>query len=239
MDSFWTEMHRRTAWSIITSSRFRLKINIETCVSTAFIMIHKYYIRHNSNSPPLFIVIVSALFSACKMLENVRSMQNIYSEVLFTCREGINRFGFQKFESALGRSNFDDCKIPSEDVKSINICEIDILESLDYKMSVELPFDHIETSVKPVINEGNKQLINKITKYICMLLCSSKATDTPPCVIAAVSTQEAFSSDKIPDSISLWISNIVKSQGEQNVLDVRNLLKRQISLMETPQKENK
>ena len=201
-------------------------------------MIHKYYlIKNNSNNYSLFILMVTSLFSSCKMLENIRSMQQIYLEILQCCKDAIPKVGFQKLIDLLGKNNFDDIKIPFEDIKLINSCEIELLESLDFKMNIELPFKFIDLYVKPFLNEfssQNKQLIySKITKYICMLLCSSKVLEISPKILALVSIKLTFNNNfEIPNQTNLWMNEIIKENKEEIINNTLDLLKYQISILE-------
>ena len=225
----WTETRRHISWSLLTFTRNRLKIGLETCVSTAFMMVHQYFLTNSSSPHSLFIILVTALFSSCKMNENVRTMQQIYSELLNCCRDASNRIGRQKLIDNLGRSNFDDCQITPAEVNEVNECELNLLEAGGFNMKLDLPFNYTNKYVVPyfkdVPNEIRSDWKNKLTRNICVLLCIQKTAEMPACVLAVAATINAFEGiAQIPGETEAWIRQVEEEHGVEGINKAQELL---------------
>jgi hypothetical protein len=218
MTSTWSELHRHISWSLLTYSRGRLKIGLDTCVATAFMMVHNYFLVKQSSPYSLFIILVTALFSSCKMNENVRTMQQIYSELLNCCRDASNRIGLQRLIDNLGRDNFDNCAMTAAEVNEVGLCELDLLEANGFNMKIDLPFKHTDQFVNPYYGQLPPEVLgpvkNKLVMNICKLLCYQKTAEMPACVLAVAATKNAFGEIcAIPHETESWMMRVEEEYG--------------------------
>ena len=216
MSSNWSDFERKVACSLLTHSRNRLKLQLETCITSAFLMIDKYY-KVNKKSPyNFFIVIVTSLFSSCKNHESAHTMQQIFSELLHCCREGANTIGAAKLMGCLGIKSFDDRPVSTSEINDINQCELDLLEANGFDLLIESPFKYIDYKVMPVIEQMPpdqfKVIKQNLVKNVFIYFSSQSAAEYPNIVIAVLSTEAAFRNVcEMPIEIKNWIIEIENS----------------------------
>ncbi|EAY08282.1 hypothetical protein TVAG_401360 [Trichomonas vaginalis G3] len=238
----WTESQRHISWSLLSFARMRLNLPLETCTASAFMMVHKYFLQNTQTEHSLFIILVTALFSACKMNETVRSMQQVYSEILNCCRDSKRRIGEQRLIDNLGRTKFEESKLTQEEIGEINTCELDLLEADNFNMKIDLPFQHIDKNVRPYLKKYNAELRqslnNKLVKNICMFLCFHKTAAMPTLLLAIVATESAFDGIEMPPETQNWI-NDKKSDFEISQYQLATeLLAKQAAIL-NPQQQQK
>ena len=239
MSTAWSDPKRHVSWSILSYTRNRLKIKLETCVASAFMMVHRYFMANPSSPYSLFIVLVASLFSSCKMNECPHTMQQIYSELLRSCRDTSSRIGQQRLIDALGISSFEDREIPSIEISQINQCELDLLESNNFIMDIDTPFKHIEDNVYPFLTsfpqEQQQQIKAKLVKNICILLCFQDTAQLPSSVLAVIVTEVTFhNSYPIPQEIAEWMTDVENKKGSETLNKARELQAKHISYFSRP-----
>lgn len=237
----WTETQRHISWSLLSFARIRLKIPLETCTASAFMMVHKYFLQNNQTNHSLFIILVTALFSACKMNETIRTMQQIFSEILNCCRDSKRRIGEQKLIDNLGRSTFDECQLSPEEIKEINTCELDLLEADNFNMKIDLPFQHVDKHVRPYLKKLAQDLRqpinNRLVRNICMFLCFHKTATMPTKLLAVIATEAAFDGTEIPAETQKWLETTKNEFDDSQFQLARELLAKQAAILNPQQSQ--
>ena len=212
----WNVFEKKVACSLLTFSRNRLRVKLETCIVSAFLMVDEYYKTHTESPYNFFIILVASLFSSCKMNESAHTMQQIYSELLHCCRDSSNKIGAEKLKTCLGIDSFEERQISDREINDINQCELDLLETTGFDMSPDSPFNHINSNVIPFLNgippENANKIKQNLVKNVFMYFSSQIGSELPNNVIAVLSTESAFRNIcDMPEEIINWIHQVESS----------------------------
>ncbi|KAK8878217.1 hypothetical protein M9Y10_004982 [Tritrichomonas musculus] len=208
----WTNEQRSCAWIAISYARRELSLTISPCIASAFVLLHKYFADPNHKDEPLYILLTSALFLSCKIEDTYRSMEKLFS-VLSKCISAIcKRFTLEHAKQIFGDRDFTVTELSTDEKKHITICEIHLLNSIDWNMDIDLPFNHFNDA-KPAFscfssNENLEQPFNYVLRDLCLIMKDEKYLEIPPPVSAAVSIQHCFSERPLPESTSNWINQL-------------------------------
>ncbi|KAH0786965.1 hypothetical protein GPJ56_008963 [Histomonas meleagridis] len=159
-------------------------------------------------------------------------MQSIYSALLY-CSRNLSKKSTPEFISAiLETNNLDEKKIPDVEVDQINKCELDLLESLDFKLDYKLPFDYVDQYVRPYLSkldlEIQKNLQNKLPCNLCVILCSERCINYPAEIMAVAATINSFENIPFPEEIFQWISFEREKFGASEIDNVCLLLREEL-----------
>lgn len=211
----WTDEQRRTMWCLICKARKGLQVEISPIIASAFVILQRYFRNPNDCCYELFIIMVAALFTACKAADCFRPMQVVYSEISKICRTAPSI----KIRSILGdRNDQTNQELMNQDLVKITQAELDLLRSIDFNYEIDTPFVHFEkwkqTLKAQIPNEGFIQLCNNIIVDICLMLCSAFYLDVPPEVAAAAATAESCT-DVVPVETLEWLKNVREQYGHE------------------------
>jgi hypothetical protein len=220
----WTDEQRRIVWCLICKSRTRLQVQLSPIIASAFVILQHYFRSSEQCAYELFILMVAALFTACKGADCYRPIQLVYQELQRICQTAPSL----KIRSLLGRRDGSGgpAILDPEDLASIASAEIDLLRSIDFNLDFDLPFTHFDrlkqTLMTEIPNEAFIHLCNSIIVDICLMICSSCYLDVPPEVAAAAATAESVNTDVIPRETFEWLMNVREKYGAQ-VFDLARL----------------
>jgi hypothetical protein len=106
-----------------------------------------------------------------------------------------------------------------EDLLAIGNAEIDLLRSVDFNMSFDLPVTHFERVKQRLMaeipNEAFVVLCQSVVVDICLLICSAYYLDLPPEVAAAAAIDESVNTEVIPTETFEWLASVRERYGGQ------------------------
>lgn len=211
----WSDKQRSYSWIVISFARRDLNLPVSPCIASAFVLLHKYFDDPNHKDEPLYLLITSALFLACKIEDTYRSMKNIFtaiSKCIITVSEKIT---MDKAKQLFGDREYTNYELSSQEMRQIALCEVHLLNAIEWNMDIDLPFKHFNDArpafEKLTINQNLYENFNKVLRDLCLIMRDSKYLSIPPPVSAAVSIQHCFSETQLPESTSNWIESL-KSQ---------------------------
>ena len=212
--STWTDAQRRTVWTLICKSRIALKLELSPIIATAFVILQKYFQNTEECPYKLFIMMSAALFTACKAANSYRPIEMIYKELSRICRSAPPSL----VRSLAGTDTIGDQEITPEQLEEITRAELDILQSIDFDLNFELPFEHFErwknNLQANIPNENFIKICNQVIIDICLVLCSKFYLELPPEVAAAAATQDTLSNFDVTDETVEWFEDVRQKYGE-------------------------
>lgn len=211
----WTDAQRRTIWCLICKAREGLEVELDPIVATAFVILQRYF-RGDKDCPyDLFVIMVAALFTACKQTDTYRPLRAIYNELFDTCRKAPSKM----IRGILG-PRIDSSTMDSTDLILITNAEMDLLQATGFDFSIDLPFKYAQQIKDIMASSLPPEIIEKIYKSIiidlCLLICSQYYLDVPPEVCVAVATEQTCTSFDTTGWVDLYIGNVQNKYG-QNV----------------------
>lgn len=212
MQNDWSEMHRSCAWVVISFSRRDLSLTISPCIASAFVLLHKYYNDPYHKDEPLYLLLTSALFLACKIEDTYRSLKHIFA-ALSKCITTISqKITIDRAKKLFGDRDYTVSELSSYEMHQVALCEIHLLNSIEWNMEIDLPFNHFNDA-KPAFeslpqNENLDARFNAVLRDLCLIMKDKQYLQIPPPVSAAVSIQHCFSGTTLPQSTSDWIEQL-------------------------------
>lgn len=213
----WTDEQRRTIWCLICKARKGLQVELSPIIDTAFIILQRYFRNSCDCSYELFILMVAALFTACKAADCFRPIQAVYAELTRICQSAPS----MKIRSLLGDREFmtnENQIINQNDIIQITQAELDLLKSIDFNYEIDTPFTHFErwkqTLKATIPDEDLMRVCNSVIVDICLILCSAFYLDVPPEVAAAAATVESCT-DVITTETYDWLKTVHEKYGEE------------------------
>lgn len=210
----WTDEQRRIVWTLISKARRGLQIEISPIVASAFIILQRYFRSSDDCSYELFILMVAALFTACKAADNFRPIHVVYAELSRICQSAPS----MKIRSLLGDRDQGNQLIDPMDLVAITRAELDLLKSIDFNFDIDTPFVHFDkwkqTLMMAMPNEEFIRLCNSVIIDICLMICSSFYLDIPPEVAAAAAAAESANQDILPAETWEWMRKVKEKYGQ-------------------------
>ena len=208
----WTDAQREMGWIVISGARRNLRLSISPCIASAFIILHRYFRTKARRSHKLYLLLVSALFLACKMEDTYRSLVTIFQEIAGCLVKVEEKLTKEKEMELFGERDFSKPDITDEEINEIGVIELELLNALDWKLDIELPFSYFN-EIKPVLGElvakyGDRveRLFDVGLRNLCLIVRSEEYLDIPPAVSAAVSVENSFKRLQLPEKITEWIN---------------------------------
>jgi hypothetical protein len=209
----WTDEQRRIVWCLICKARRGLQIDISPIVASAFHILQRYFRSSDSCPYELFILMVAALFTACKGSDCFRPIQVVYAELMRICQSAPSL----KIRSIVGGRLTGD--LGPSDLTEVTRAELDLLRSIDFDFAIDTPFAHFEkwkqTFMEVSPSELFFRLCNNIIIDICLMLCSAAYLDVPPEVSAAAATAGYVESGVVPVDTIRWLRDVQVRYGKE------------------------
>ena len=207
----WTDEQRTMGWIVISAARRNLRLSISPCIASAFIILHRYYRTKRKRSHRLYLLLVSALFLSCKMEDTYRALATIFQEVVGILVKVLGKMKPAKGVELFGERNFSDPVLSLAEIREISMIELELLNALDWRLEIELPFQHFN-EIKPLLGElvekigdGVEKLFDLVLRDLCLIVRAQEYLDIPPAVSAAVSVAHSFANHVLPEKIALWV----------------------------------
>ena len=211
----WDDTQRRTVWTLICKSRIRLKLELSPIIATAFVILQKYFQNTDECPYRLFIIMSAALFTSCKAANSYRPIEMIYKELSRICKSAPPSL----VRSLAGTDSINDQIITNEQLEEITRAELDLLQSIDFDLNFELPFQHFERWKEnlqlQIPNENFIKICNQVIIDICLVLCSKFYLDVPPEVAAAAATQDTLSKFEVTEETAEWFEDVRQKYGNK------------------------
>ena len=217
INSHWTDEQRRIVWCLICKARRGLQVELSPIIASAFIILQRYFRQSDKCSYELFILMVAALFTACKAADCYRPIEIVYAEITRICQSAP----CMKIRSLLGEREGQEgnAVINAEDFVAITHAELELLRSIDFNLEIDTPFTHFErwkqTLVAMIPNEELIRLCNSVIVDICLMICSGAYLDVPPEVAAAAATEESVNMAVVPRETFEWVMSVKEKYGQQ------------------------
>jgi hypothetical protein len=224
IDGSWTDEQRRVIWCLICKARHGLQLEVSPIVASAFVILQRYFRNSEGCAHELFILMVAALFTACKAADCYRPVRAIYAELMHICHNAPSL----KIRSIPG--DRERPVVDPIDLAQITHAELDLLRSIDFDFAIDTPFTHFEkwkqTLMSSLPDPAYIRLCNAIVVDICLMLCSAAYLDVPPEVSAAAATAGRVGSCVIPMDAIRWLNHVREKYGK----DLFDLAQASISL---------
>jgi hypothetical protein len=192
-------------------------VDLDPIIASAFIILQRYFRNIDESAYELFILMVAALFTACKAAGNFRPMKFVYGELTRICQCAPS----MKIRSLLGdREVTQEYPVPDEGaIVQITRAEVDLLRSIDFNFDIDTPFVHFErwkqTLIARIPDESLITLCNTIIINICLMICSAAYLDVPPEVAAAAATAHNVDTAILPAETVAWIDAVRENYGPE------------------------
>jgi hypothetical protein len=213
IDGSWTDEQRPVIWCLIYKARHGLQFDVSPILPSAFVILQRYFRHSEGCAYDLFILMVAALFAACKAADCFRPIRMIYSELMRICHTSPSL----KIRSILGER--DPMIFDPIDLASITHAELDLLRSIYFDFAIDTPFNHFDkwkqTLISNVPDESHIRLCNGILVDMCLMLCSAAYLDVPPEVSAAAATAGRVDGDAIPADVVSWLNAVRQKYGKE------------------------
>lgn len=212
--SSWSDDQRLAVWCLICKSRRELEIGISPIVSNSFIILQRYFRESESCDYDLFILMVAALYSACKAANSYRPMQAIYKVLSDICQSAPSL----KIKQIVG-DRIDNPIIDTQELEQIASAERDLMKIISFNYDFETPFTHFQkwkqTLMSTIPDQSLIRMCNGVIVDMCLLLCSSFYLDLPPEVAAAAAVEDSFNSSNEVISVETiqWMNKIKEKYG--------------------------
>jgi hypothetical protein len=213
----WDDQQRRIVWTLICKARRPLQVEIDPIIARAFIILQRYFRDTDECAYELFILMVAALFTACKAADTFRPMKLIYGELTRICQCAPS----MKIRSLLrDRELTGDYPEPdSAAIVQITRAEVDLLRTIDFNFEIDTPFVHFErwkqTLIAHVPDEALIRLCNSVIIDICLMICSAAYLDVPPEVAAAAATAHNVDTAILPIETVAWLQAVHEKYGDE------------------------
>ena len=218
----WSDEQRRAVWCLIAKSRRNLQLEISPIIASAFVILQHYFKNQGNENPyDMFILMVAALFTACKAGDCYRPMELIYQELAKILKMAPNSIvrNIQQNSCSI------DERTQADDMIQITNAEIDLLHSVNFETNLELPFQYFEkwrqNLMLMVPNQSFMEICTKIIIDICLVICSKFYLDLPPEVAAAAATADTLPENLLTKELAEWFADVREKYGK-NVLDLAN-----------------
>jgi hypothetical protein len=213
IDGSWNDEQRRVVWCLICKARRGLQIEISPIVASAFVILQRYFRSSDGCPYELFILMVAALFTACKASDCFRPIQVVYAELTRICQSAPSH----KIRSILGERVTS--QVCSGDLLEVTRAELDLLRSIDFDFAIDTPFTHFEKwkqrLMQLIPNDEFFRLCNNIIVDICLMLCSAAYLDVPPEVSAAAAAAGYVDHAVIAAKTIQWLQEVQERYGKE------------------------
>ena len=143
-DQVWIEKNIDIAWTLVSYSRKGLGVPVSPTIGTSFIYLHNFYKNNTTTSHPLYMMLVSSLFLACKTTELYRSIDMIFSEFAKTTIAFTSHVPEKIVFGILGGNrDFHNTSMTEEEKESLFSIEVELLDASNWYFTFPLPFDHM------------------------------------------------------------------------------------------------
>ena len=143
-DQVWVERNIDIAWTIVSYTRKGLGVPVSPTIGTAFIYLHNFYTNNTTTNHPLYMMLVSSLFLACKTTELYRSIDMIFSEFAKTSIAFTSHVPEKVVFGILGGNrDFHNTSITDDEKDMLFGIEVELLDASNWLFSFPLPFDHM------------------------------------------------------------------------------------------------
>ena len=175
------------------------------------------------------MLLTSSLFLACKVEEFYLPLEIIFKEISNTILLLQKRKCTMTAARVLGDRDFTIQTLNPTELRQVSNIEIDLLNSLNWNLSVDMPFIHINRH-KYIFNDiGEPTIVNNLMNIIIRNLClvvKSKdylSFNVEISTISAVYLGFIFMNYIIPESVLKWIDE-EKSKDENQFIKICNMI---------------
>lgn len=218
-ESIWSDDQRRTVWTLICKSRIGLRLELSPIIATAFVIMQNYFQNNSSTPYTLFTLMTAALFTSAKGSSCYRPIEMIHNELNRICKAAPSDL----IRKIVGCNP--DKKMDQEQLELVTQAELDLLQSIDFDMNIELPFQHFERIKDLLQTEFKQDMFVKICNgsiiNMCLIICSKVYLDLAPELIAVASTRDALCGADPPERVLEWFENVRDRYGDEQ-LDIAN-----------------
>lgn len=216
INTTWSDDQRRTVWTLICKSRINLKLELSPVIATAFVILQNYFKTTDECPYSLFIMMVAALFTSCKSQNCFRPIHMIYNELFRICKSAPSSI----IRSLVGPDMPEiGAPIPESHIELITHAELDLLKSVDFNVSFDLPFTHFEkwkTNMQSKVpSDAFVKICNGVIVDMCLVICSKSYLDLPPEVAAAAATKESIGEENMSPETLQWIDSVQTKYGQE------------------------
>lgn len=215
----WSDKQRQYSWIAISYSRMELNLPVSPCIASAFVLLHKYFDDPCHADEPLYLLMTSALFLACKIEDTYRSMKIVFAAISKCIMKISQKITLNGVKQVFGDRDYTLTELTSEEMKKIALCEIHLLNAIDWDMDIDLPFNHFNDA-KPAFEcltqkDNLEKSFDFILRALCLIMKDKQYLQIPPPVSAAASIQYCFSGRTLPQTTSDWIKQLMEQYPEE------------------------
>lgn len=209
----WTCQHRNICWSILASARNELCISLQTSVASSYALLQKYHFSGTYRDCDLYLLIIAALFSGCKVSNEYRELNVIFVATRNCVRKLMSCCCRKCPLDLLGKLNIKAEDLTDQEANKIYSLEIDLLTAIGWDLPIDQPFLYLqslldrELACVPCPNE-KRQISDSITTACCLLMKCGEYPQIPSKTAVAAAIGVAHRKYKLPQGLWEWMENM-------------------------------
>ena len=234
----WDEEHCKATWLVMLRMRYSYSLDVDPCISSAFILLQKYILSSNHVDYNLYILVITAFLVSCKNNEVRCDIRDLYTSFALCCQEYFQIFSESRLAEIfqlpdIGTRN----EITDEEEQLVTKCELDFLESLNYETDVDLPYFYLKEHIYPHVNFGsekeNSDFKMNLEKIASAFIPTVNFFKVPPQVIACISAMSVYKSrgKEIPAELKQWFQDVKKQFTCDAFVFASEILKEQVQML--------
>lgn len=225
----WTDEQRQIGWIALSYSRRGLRLTISPCIASSYYFLHNFFLVENHRDYDLYILLVSSLFLSCKIEDLYRPLKLVFREFAKSCVEMRKHVPIQKQKHIFGDRDFLMEELSPEEALLVGRCELDLLNAVNWKLEIDLPFSHFNDHKYIFCQLGLpnsnaiEHICNFILRDICLIIKNVHYLEIPATSIAAAAMKHACLSVVLPSDAEQWVQSVEQTNPEKFQLAFRIL----------------
>ena len=221
----WDDVHRKAAWLVMARMRVALKIQTNPTVGRAYVILQKYFHNnHKSKENRLYIFLITAYMIEFKNEDIKVDSRPVFNIFLSTCDEFQKVYKPNQLPKIFGIESIESRLITVDEEKAINRCEMDILQSLNYNLKIDLPFAYFQEGFLQFANSMDQGDVKKVEKafdkYVTAFFSAPEYLSIDPRKIAASFLTQFNTHFSFPKEAKDWGNNNIKKEECEKIIKI-------------------
>jgi hypothetical protein len=211
---FWSVEQMDIGWLVSSVARKGLRLAITPCIASAFVILHRFFHQPVRPDPTdMCILLTSAIFLACKIEDQYRSLRSIFKELSSALQLVQCCVPKEKVNALFGKREYGNCELTDVELCQIGFLELEFLNALNWDLQIDLPFrymsrndDEFRAKVGPDVPLDIK--LSNVLRDLCLIMKDPEYLEFPPELSAAVAISRCFAGIELPDTVGSWIVKV-------------------------------
>lgn len=187
--AFWSEEARQVCWTLVSFSRRGLGLAISPTIANSFVFMHHYFGDPSHERADLYLLLIAALFLACKIEDAYRPLTFIFREFSRCALELQKRIGARHLAELIGARDFARVTVTDAEAALVTHYEIAFLNLVGWEFDIDTPFRHADALLS---GAHDSALCGVVLRNLCLLQRSELYLRIPPPVAAAAAVSHAL-----------------------------------------------